>query len=89
MTAITSDRADFYNFNPMNYLITYCNANGLVPANYYVESNQDGSTGLITFFIHPLADGQSNAIDTDIATPKIVNLSPGDSEVAAEVAVSS
>ena len=89
MTAVAQDRADFYAFNPQNYLLSYCNANGLTAANYYCEAKEDGSTGLVTFYIHPNADGLANTSDTDPATPQVVNLSTGDATVAAEVAVSS
>ena len=88
MTAVAQDRADFYAFNPQNYLLAYCNTNGLNTANFYCEAKQDGSTGLVTFYIHPNADGAANASDTDYATPQVVDISPGDATVAAEVGVS-
>ena len=89
MAAVASDRADFWAFNPQNYVLSYCNGLGLNPANYYAEATQDGSTGLVTFYIHPNSDGQTTASDTDYATPQVVDISPGDATVAAEVAVSS
>ena len=89
MAVLATDRADFYAFNPANFLLRYCNANGLPTAGYYVEEKQDGANGLCYFYLHPNADGQSNASDTDPATPQVVNFTPGDPGIAAEVSVSS
>lgn len=72
MAAVASDRADFWAFNPQNYILSYCNGLGLNPANYYCEAKQDGSTGLVTFYIHPNADRQAGSSDTDPATPQVI-----------------
>lgn len=86
MTAVATDRADFWGFNPQNYLISYCNANGLNPANYYAEVKEDGSTGLQYINIHPVADGGAAALDTIEGSPQVVDLAaPSDTEVATEV----
>ena len=88
MTAIATERADFWGFNPQNYLLSYCNTNGLNPSNYYAEVVVDGSTGLQYILIHPNADGGAGAIDTIEGSPKIVDLAaPSDTEVAIEVSV--
>jgi hypothetical protein len=88
MAIIATDRADFWGFNPMNYLLSYCNSNGLNPANYYAEVLQDGSTGLQYINIHPNGDGGAGALDTIEGSPKMVDMSaPSDTEVAVEVLV--
>lgn len=86
MAIVASDRADFWGFNPRNFLLSYCNANGLNAANYYAEVKEDGSTGLQTINIHPTGDGGAAATDTIEGSPAIVDDSaPTDTEVALEV----
>lgn len=85
MAIIATDRADFWGFNPRNYLLSYCNANGLNAANYYAEVKEDGSTGLQYINIHPTGDGGSAALDAIEGSPAVVDISaPSDTEVAAE-----
>lgn len=87
MAVIASDRADFWGFNAQNYLLSYCNGNGLNPANYYVENRQDESTGLIYLYLHPVADGGAGSPATDPATATPILLASADPEVATETTV--
>ena len=59
MTILFSDRADYWGFKPDNFLINYCNANGLDSSQHFVdESTTEG--GLRYFHIHPQPDGASS-----------------------------
>lgn len=89
MSFVAQDLASNWGFNPQNFLMSYCNANSVSPAGYYVEDKQDGSTGTIWYYIHPNADGGSGAWDADPATPAALDPAPQDPEVAAETASNS
>ena len=89
MTAIASDRADYWGFQPANYLNGYCQQNGLTASSYYVDCKQDESTGLQWYYIHPNADGGASAPDASAANPAPLDPAPTDPEVVIETAIAS
>jgi len=74
-----------YSGNSQNYLYDWCRRTNNLSniANYYVEVRLDGATGRQWYRLRDIADQGANN-STDSADPSVIDLSPGDLEVAAE-----